>query len=133
MSQQSAALDLPRNTQDVPGGKVNILGGHSIGRSEQKVCVYMCPIPNGFRDTAISLYSSIIVDKKEILRTVSNNGIYCSREVGIVPLVQCIFENPTVNISALCNSCEDMASCSSARIWTFLLAGATRAHKMRPL
>jgi hypothetical protein len=32
----------------------------------------MCPIPNGFRDRAISLYSSKIVDKKEILRTVSN-------------------------------------------------------------
>jgi hypothetical protein len=27
---------------------------------------YMCPIPNGFRDRAISLYSSKIVDKKEI-------------------------------------------------------------------
>jgi hypothetical protein len=35
----------------------------------------MCPIPNGFRDTAISLYSSKFVDKKEILRTVSNAGI----------------------------------------------------------
>jgi hypothetical protein len=28
----------------------------------------MCPIPNGFRDRAISLYSSKTVDKKEILR-----------------------------------------------------------------
>jgi hypothetical protein len=32
----------------------------------------MCPIPNGFPDTAISLYSPKIVYKKEILRTVSN-------------------------------------------------------------
>jgi hypothetical protein len=40
----------------------------------RKLYVYMCPIPNGFRDTAISLYSSRIVDKKEILRTVSNTG-----------------------------------------------------------
>jgi hypothetical protein len=39
--------------------------------------MYMCLVPNGFRDTAISLYSSKIVDKKEILRTVSNTGIYC--------------------------------------------------------
>jgi hypothetical protein len=32
-----------------------------------------------------SLYSSKIVDKKEILRTVSNTGIYCSSdEVGTV-------------------------------------------------
>jgi hypothetical protein len=39
--------------------------------------MYMCPIPNGFRDRAISLYSSKTVDKKEISRTVSNNGTYC--------------------------------------------------------
>jgi hypothetical protein len=30
------------------------------------------PIPNGFRDSAISLYISKMVDKKEILPTVSN-------------------------------------------------------------
>jgi hypothetical protein len=38
----------------------------------KKVYMYMHPIPNGFRDRAISLYSSKTVDKKEILRTVSN-------------------------------------------------------------
>jgi hypothetical protein len=49
--------------------------------AEKKVYMYMCPIQNGdFRDRAISLYSSKIVDKKEILRTVSNTGIYCSSE-----------------------------------------------------
>jgi predicted transport protein len=48
----------------------------------------MCPIPNGFRDRAVSLYSSEIIDKKEILRTVSNTGIYCSSDtVGTVYLV----------------------------------------------
>jgi hypothetical protein len=41
--------------EGVPGGKVSILGGHSVGHSEY---IYMCPIPNGFRDRAISLYSS---------------------------------------------------------------------------
>jgi predicted transport protein len=50
--------------------------------------MYMCPIPNGFRDIAISLYSSKIVDMKEILRNVSNTGIYCSRDkAGTVYLV----------------------------------------------
>jgi hypothetical protein len=39
----------------------------------KNVYMYMCPILNGFRDTAISLYSSKIVEKEEILRTVSNN------------------------------------------------------------
>jgi predicted transport protein len=48
----------------------------------------MCPIPNGVRERAISLYSSKIVDKKEISRTVSNTGIYCSSDkVGTVDLV----------------------------------------------
>ena len=31
-------------------------------------------------------------------------------------------ENSTVNISALCNSCEDMACCSSECVLTFLYA-----------
>jgi hypothetical protein len=45
----------------------------------------MCTIPNGFRERAISLYSSKIIDKKEVLRTVSNKGIYCSSDkVGTV-------------------------------------------------
>jgi hypothetical protein len=61
------------NIQDVPGENVNILGGHSIGHSKETVYMYLCPIPNGFRDRAVSLYSSKIVDKKQILRTVSNN------------------------------------------------------------
>jgi hypothetical protein len=76
----------------------------------------MCPIPDGFRDRAISPYSSKIVDKKEILRTVYNTGIYCSsNKVGRDYLEQYIFENSTVNISALCDSCEDMACCSSVQ------------------
>jgi hypothetical protein len=46
----------------------------------KKVYVYMCPILNGFRDRAISLYSPKIVDNKEILHNVSNTGIYCSSD-----------------------------------------------------
>ena len=34
-----------------------------------------------------------------------------------------MFENSTVNINALCNSCEDMAYCSSECVLTFLYAG----------
>jgi hypothetical protein len=66
---------------DVPGGKVNILGGHSIIHSKKnKRYMYTYPIPNGFRNRYISLYSSKTVVKKEILRTVSNTGIYCSSD-----------------------------------------------------
>jgi hypothetical protein len=61
--------------------------------------MYMCSVPN----------SSKTVDKKDILRTVSNTGIYCSSDkVCTVYLVQYIFENFTANISALCSSCEDV-------------------------
>jgi hypothetical protein len=65
--------------------------------------MYMRPIPNGFPNRAISLYSSKIVEKKEILRvhSVSNIDIYCpSDKVGTVYLVQYIFKNSTVNINA---------------------------------
>jgi hypothetical protein len=75
--------------QSVLGGKVSILGGHIIGHSKQ-ICIHtcICLIPNGFRDRAISLYSSKTVDKKDILRTVSNTGVYCSSgKVGTVYLV----------------------------------------------
>jgi len=72
----------------------------------------------------ISLYSGKNVDKKEILRTVSNTGIYCSSDkVGTDYLVQYIFEISTVNISVPCNLCEDMACCSSGCTSTFLYAG----------
>jgi hypothetical protein len=50
--------------------------------------MFVCPIPNGFIDRVISLYGFKIIDKKEILRTVSNTGIYCSSDkVGTVYLV----------------------------------------------
>jgi hypothetical protein len=52
--------------QGVPEGKMNNLGGHSIGYSKQKMYMYMCSILNRFRDTDISLYRSKDVDKKEM-------------------------------------------------------------------
>jgi hypothetical protein len=44
---------------------------------KEKMYVYTCHIPNCFGDRVISLYSCKIVDKKEILPTVCNTGIYC--------------------------------------------------------
>jgi hypothetical protein len=38
----------------------------------------MCPIVNCFRDRDILLYSYKIVDKKDVLCTVLDTGIYCS-------------------------------------------------------
>jgi hypothetical protein len=82
MAHSLQSTEISKYIQSVPGGKVNIMGGHSIGHYKQKkIYVYMCPILDGFRDTAISLYSSEIVDREEILRTVSSND-----KVGIVYL-----------------------------------------------
>jgi hypothetical protein len=54
----------------------------------KKLYMYMCPVPNGFRNRPILLYSFKIVDKKEILRTVSNTDVHCSSDkVGTVYLV----------------------------------------------
>jgi hypothetical protein len=78
--------------------------------------MYMCTIPNGFRDGDISVYSSKTVNEKEILHTVSDTGVYCSSgRFSTVYLVQYIFENSTVNINKLCKSCEDMVCCSSVQ------------------
>jgi hypothetical protein len=81
----------------------------------KKLYMYMCPIPNGFRDRAIALCSCKIIDKKEILRTVSNTNIYCSNASAGTAYIQYIFENSTININALCNSCEDIPCCSSVQ------------------
>jgi hypothetical protein len=49
---------LPVLYMAVPGGKFSILGGHSTGHSKHKhLRVYVCPIPNGFRDRGISPYT----------------------------------------------------------------------------
>jgi hypothetical protein len=71
--------------QGVPGGKVNILGGHNTGHSKQKsLYMYMCPIPNGFRDRAISLYISKLLITKTLC-ALSSIGTYCSSDkVGII-------------------------------------------------
>jgi hypothetical protein len=37
---------------------------------KKSIYTYMCSLPNGFRDGAISVYSSKTVDKKEISRTI---------------------------------------------------------------
>jgi predicted transport protein len=73
--------------QGVPRGEVNILWGHSVGHSKLKMNVHVSYFER-FRERAISLNSSKNNDKKEILRTVSNTGIYCSSDkVGTVYLV----------------------------------------------
>jgi hypothetical protein len=58
-----------------------------LSTKKRKMYMYMCPIPNGFQDRAISFYSSKTVVKKDILHTVFNTGIYCSSDkVGTVYL-----------------------------------------------
>jgi hypothetical protein len=80
-----------KSIQSVPGEYFSILRCHSIGHSKQKLHIYVCPIPNGFQDRAISLYSSKIVNKGEVLRTASSTGVYCSSDkIRTVYIVQFI-------------------------------------------
>jgi hypothetical protein len=52
-----------RTMQNVLRVKTDILGGKSIGHSKQKkLYTYMCPILNGFRNTAISVCSTCSLD-----------------------------------------------------------------------
>jgi hypothetical protein len=68
--------------QSVPGGKVNILGGYSIGHSKQKTLYEHVSYSERFPRQSHLNANHKIVDKKEILRvrTVSNTGIYCSSD-----------------------------------------------------
>ena len=45
--------------QGVPGGKVNIQGGYSIGHSKQKNYMNIYPIPNGFRDFLLRMTDTV--------------------------------------------------------------------------
>jgi hypothetical protein len=66
------------------------MGGHIISHSKQKIVYVNLSYSKGFQKRAISLHSYKIIDKEEIIRiyTVSNTGIYCSRDkVGTVYLV----------------------------------------------
>jgi hypothetical protein len=45
------------NIQNVPGGKLSTLEVIISVILSKKLHTYMCAIPNGFRDTAISLYT----------------------------------------------------------------------------
>jgi predicted transport protein len=61
-----------------PRVKVNIPGGHSIGHSKQKSVYVHVSYSERFPRLNYFTHSPKIVDKKEILRTVSNSGIYYS-------------------------------------------------------
>jgi hypothetical protein len=73
---------LRQHIQNYPGGNVNIWEVilSDILSKKKIIYIYMCRIQNGFRDRAISLYSSKIVNKEDILRIVYNTGIYCSSD-----------------------------------------------------
>jgi hypothetical protein len=58
-------------------GKVSILGGQSIGHSKQKMYMYMCPIPNGVRDRAISLCNALYTLYIQATRHVLTRAAKC--------------------------------------------------------
>jgi hypothetical protein len=76
--------------QSVPGGKVNILRGHRIGHSKQKLYMYMCPIPNGFRDKAMGVIACIMETQDALRRTTLH---VLTRTAKCIDVDDGIFEN----------------------------------------
>ena len=64
-------------------------------------------------------FTVCITYQPPLVRTVSNIGMCSSDTVGTVYTAQHIFENSTVQLNALWNSCEDRACCSSECVLTF--------------
>jgi hypothetical protein len=77
----------------------------------QRIFINKCflfPVGKAFHNWVAN--SSKTVDKKQILRTISIVQV-----TKLVQFTYYISENSTANINALCNSCEDMACCSSVQ------------------
>jgi hypothetical protein len=65
-------------SRGIPGGKANILGGRSIDHSKHKAAYVHVPYSERFPRYRYFSVSSKTVNKKEKLRIICNNGIYCS-------------------------------------------------------
>lgn len=72
-------------------------------------------ILNGFRDASVSVYSSKIVNKKDILGTFL--PVFIAQMTKLVRLtrVEYVFEDCTFNIRAFHSSREDMACCCTVQ------------------
>jgi hypothetical protein len=71
------------NLQSVPGGKVNILGGHNIGHSKKKIYMNICPIPNGFRYLASMFFNlALNIFLPIVIRHCLEHVNYCDASVG---------------------------------------------------
>ena len=68
------------------------------------------------------MYNCKIVDKRYYLYILFLIPVFI---VQVTKLVQFIMFENSVNISALCNSCEDMACCSSECVLMFLYVAIT--------
>jgi hypothetical protein len=95
---------------------VSVILNESFRNTAHVYIEYTCAVFRKVSEIELSLYSSKIFDKIEILLTICNTGIYCSSDkVGAVYLVLYIIDSSVVNISALCTSCEDMEYYSSVQ------------------
>jgi hypothetical protein len=65
-SKGKVPLRRSRLIQSVSRGKINTMGGHSIGHSRQKVYMYICSIPNGFRESYFTVqYCTVYCTDKQ--------------------------------------------------------------------
>jgi hypothetical protein len=71
----------------VPGGKVNVLGGHNIGNCKPKsVYVHVC-LPNGFRDRTLSLYRR--AKRHALTRVAKCIDVYCGIFENVLNYINC--------------------------------------------
>jgi hypothetical protein len=88
---------------------MNILGGHSIGHSKQKKCIYTYIL---FRTVSgVELFHCTV--PKLLIREIYY--VLFLIPVFIVQVTKLVQLASIVNINALCNSCGDMACCSSVQ------------------
>jgi hypothetical protein len=128
-----------RPIQSVPGGKASILGCHSIGHSKQKkksVYVHVSYSERFPRWSYLTVQFQNIVQLRDITYCFSYRYLLFKWQCWYSYLVQYIFENSTVNINALSNSCEDMACCSSVQctvLWNSSTSGTVQNRTHAPL
>jgi len=83
----------------------------------------MCPIPNCFRDRAIECTTAkLLIRRRYYVYVLFLIPVFIAQVTELVQGYNTCFQNSTVNINALCNSCEDMACCSSECVFKFLYA-----------
>jgi hypothetical protein len=118
-------LYFPLCIQGVPGGKVYILGGHSIGHSKQKSVLCTCVLFRTVSEIQLFHCTVLLIRKRYyVLFLIQVFIVQVKRSQSIIH-----FRKSTVIINALCNSCEDMACCSPVQCTVYCSSDIALSRK----